>query len=96
MRSQLLQKTVRDSKKLKLPNDIGIGATLTGIGFQANAYKWKFNVTESNQTEFLKYDKNGHFSSHIDTFLLDVDNTKSRKISVILFLNDDFEGGKFL
>lgn len=89
------QKTVRDSKKLELPNDIGIGATLTGIGFQANAYKWKFNVTESNQTEFLKYDKNGHFSSHIDTFLLDVDNTKSRKISVILFLNDDFEGGKF-
>jgi len=54
MRSQLFKKQLEITKKLKLPNDIGIGATLTGIGFQANAYKWKFNVTESNQTVIFK------------------------------------------
>lgn len=57
-------------KKTILYNDIGIGATLTGIGLQANSYKWNFDVTNSNQTEFLKYDKNGHFASHIDTFCI--------------------------
>ena len=86
---------IRDTKKVILNNDMGIGATLTGIGLQANSYKWKFNVNSSNQTEFLKYDKNGHFASHIDTFLYPFDDDQQRKISVILILNDDFEGGKF-
>jgi len=90
-----INKRIRDTKKIVLPNDIGIGATLTGIGFQANAYKWKFDVKRSNQTEFLKYDKNGHFSSHVDTFLEEVDNKETRKISVILILSDGYEGGKF-
>jgi predicted 2-oxoglutarate/Fe(II)-dependent dioxygenase YbiX len=90
-----INKTIRDTKRIVLPNDIGIGATLTGIGFQANAYKWKFDVTKSNQTEFLKYDKNGHFSSHVDTFLESFDNKETRKISVILILSDGHEGGKF-
>ena len=94
-KSQTIDKTIRDTKRIVLPNDIGIGATLTGIGFQANAYKWKFDVTKSNQTEFLKYDKNGHFSSHVDTFLESFDNKETRKISVILILSDGHEGGKF-
>jgi len=86
---------IRDTKRVVLPNDIGIGATLTGIGIQANAYKWNFDITKSNQSEFLKYDKNGHFSSHLDTFIDSYDNKETRKISVILILNDEFEGGKF-
>ena len=94
-KSQTIDKTIRDTKRIVLPNDISIGATLTGIGFQANAYKWKFDVTKSNQTEFLKYDKNGHFSSHVDTFLESFDNKETRKISIILILNNEFEGGKF-
>ena len=94
-KSQTIDKTIRDTKRIVLPNDLGIGATLTGIGFQANAYKWKFDVTKSNQTEFLKYDKNGHFSSHVDTFLDIFDNKETRKISVILILSDSYEGGKF-
>lgn len=93
--ASLYKPDIRDTKKTILYNDIGIGATLTGIGLQANAYKWNFDVTNSNQTEFLKYDKNGHFASHIDTFLHPFDVNQQRKISVILILNDDFEGGKF-
>jgi len=95
MEKQQVDKTIRDTKRIVLSNDIGIGATLTGIGFQANAYKWKFDLTKSNQSEFLKYDKNGHFTSHIDSFLDDFDNKETRKISIILILNNEFEGGKF-
>ena len=68
---------------------------MTGIGLNANHHLWRFNITHSNQVEFLKYDKDGHFNSHIDTFLGDIDCKHTRKLSVLLFLNDDFEGGKF-
>lgn len=87
---------VRDTKKIILYNHQGVGATLAGIGLQENFKNWKFNITHSNQSEYLRYDKSGHFSTHIDTF---VENFKDlhdcRKLTVLVFLNNDFEGGKF-
>jgi predicted 2-oxoglutarate/Fe(II)-dependent dioxygenase YbiX len=91
-----INKEIRDAKKIILDNSQGVGATLTGIGLQENYKNWRFNITHSNQSEYLSYDKSGHFSTHIDTF---VENFKElidcRKLTVLLFLNDNFEGGKF-
>lgn len=88
-----LDTKIRDVNKVILPSYRGIGATMTGLGLAANYQAWKFNVTHSNQTEYLKYDINGHYEAHIDTFFNS--DTECRKLTVLMFLNDDFEGGKF-
>jgi hypothetical protein len=91
-----VNKDLRDAKKIILNNFQGVGATLTGIGLQQNFYNWNFYITHSNQSEYLRYDKNGHFSTHIDTFIHDFQEQRNcRKLTVLLFLNNDFEGGKF-
>jgi PKHD-type hydroxylase len=39
------------------------------------------------------YDVNGKYETHVDTFHQRTNET--RKLTVLVFLNDDFEGGKF-
>ena len=89
-----IDKTIRDTKKIILNSYIGIGATLAGIGLNQNNRKWKYNITHSVQTEYLRYDKNGHFSPHIDTFINNYNDPHTRKLTIILFLNKEYEGGK--
>jgi predicted 2-oxoglutarate/Fe(II)-dependent dioxygenase YbiX len=85
---------IRDVNKLILDYHKGVGATLTGIALQANYELWNFNISRSNQCEFLKYDENGHYVSHTDTFMLK-NQDEYRKLTALLILNDDFEGGQF-
>lgn len=89
----VIDKDVRDVKRVSLPSYRGIGATMAGLGLSANNQAWKFDVTHSNQTEYLKYDKEGHYHAHVDTFINPGD-TECRKLTVLVFLNDDFEGGR--
>lgn len=84
---------IRNVLRLPLPMNQGIGATLTSCGLNINQQYWKFNVTHSNQTEFLMYDVKGKYEAHSDTFHMMSDET--RKITSLAILNDDFEGGKF-
>jgi PKHD-type hydroxylase len=84
---------IRDVQRLLLPLDSGIGATLTAFGLNTNHEIWKYNITHSNQCEFLMYNVDGKYETHVDNFHQESDN--SRKLTVIAFLNDDFEGGKF-
>jgi len=90
----VVDKSIRDVKRISLPVHRGIGATMAGIGLSANNQSWKFDVTHSNQTDYLKYDKDGHYLPHVDTFMVPGDR-ETRKLTVLVFLNDDFEGGKF-
>jgi hypothetical protein len=90
----VLNKEIRDVKKVTLPSYRGIGATMVGLGMSANYQAWKFDVTHSNQTDYLKYDKEGHYLPHVDTFMKPGD-AECRKLTVLMFLNDDFEGGRF-
>ena len=93
-----IDKTIRDVNRISIPIDKGIGATLTGIGINVNNLYYNFDVKGSNQAEFLKYDENGHYKMHIDTFFEfknpNYDSFQSRKLTILLFLNDDFEGGQ--
>jgi hypothetical protein len=90
----VINKKIRNVKKIMLPIHEGIGAHLIGNAFVANQQAWQFSVTECQQVEYLKYDESGRYKSHIDTFLTNpVSN--SRKLTALAFLNDDFEGGRF-
>jgi PKHD-type hydroxylase len=84
---------IRNVLRLPLPMNQGIGATLTSCALKLNNQFWKYNVTHSNQTEFLMYDVNGKYEAHVDTFHGHSDET--RKLTALAILNDDFEGGKF-
>jgi hypothetical protein len=84
---------IRNVQRLQLPLYAGIGATLTAIGLNVNKEKWQYNITHSNQSEFLMYDFNGKYTTHVDTFHSRSDEV--RKLTILTFLNDDFEGGKF-
>jgi hypothetical protein len=84
---------IRNVLRLPLPMNQGIGATLTSCALNINHDKWKYDITHSNQTEFLMYDIDGKYEAHVDTFHMHGDET--RKLTVLAILNDDFEGGKF-
>jgi predicted 2-oxoglutarate/Fe(II)-dependent dioxygenase YbiX len=84
---------IRNVARLQLPLYAGIGATLTAIGLNVNNDIWKYTITHSNQAEFLMYDVKGKYETHVDTF--HAQSNETRKLTILVFLNDDFEGGKF-
>jgi hypothetical protein len=86
---------IRNVERVMLPVYKDIGGRLAAAGFSANNQAWKFNVTHANQAEFLKYPANGRYRAHMDTFLNPDPSIDCRKLTVLAFLNDDFEGGKF-
>jgi predicted 2-oxoglutarate/Fe(II)-dependent dioxygenase YbiX len=71
----------------------GLGGVLAGVGLSANFHHWKFDVTHSNQAEFLTYPAGGRYQAHIDVAM--ISDVACRKLTVIAFLNDGFTGGKF-
>lgn len=83
---------VRNVQRLEIPLFSGISATLTAIGLHTNHEVWKYNITHVIQSEFLMYDVKGKYVTHTDTFH---QHSDVRKLTVLVFLNDDFEGGKF-
>ena len=87
-----IDKSIRDTERVLLPQNVGIGATLTATGLNANNYWWKYDITHANQTELLIYKSDGHYNPHVDTFH---QHGEARKLTALAFLNDDFEGGKF-
>ena len=87
-----VNKQIRDTERVELPQNVGIGATLTATALNANNYWWKYNITHSNQTELLIYKPNGHYTPHVDTTH---HQGNTRKLTALAFLNDDYEGGKF-
>jgi predicted 2-oxoglutarate/Fe(II)-dependent dioxygenase YbiX len=85
---------IRNVERIVLPVYKDIGGRLAAAGLAANYQAWKFDITHSNQAEFLKYPAGGRYTTHVDT-LLDPTAENCRKLTVLAFLNDDFEGGKF-
>ena len=86
-------KSVRDSKRIIIDVNRGIASSLIGMGLNCNYQFWNFNITHGNQSEYLRYDKNGHFKSHTDTVLDDYIK-ETRKVTIITILNNDYEGGR--
>jgi PKHD-type hydroxylase len=89
----VVDKKIRDVKKIELAAWSGLGAQMAGMAMAANQQAWKFSVTHSNQCEYLIYDVDGHYDAHIDS-VIDPKQEECRKLTVLAFLNDDFEGGR--
>ncbi len=85
--------SIRNAERVMLPVYKGIGGHLAAAGLSANNQAWKFDITNANQAEFLKYPAGGRYTAHMDTFLSKQE--ECRKLTVLAFLNDDFKGGKF-
>jgi PKHD-type hydroxylase len=66
---------------------------MAGMALEANRQAWKFDVSHANQCDYLIYDIDGHYHAHTDTFI-DPTQTECRKLTILAFLNDDFEGGR--
>jgi len=91
--SGTVDRNIRDVQRLLLPQNQGIGGILTSTALNSNHYWWQYDITHSNQTEFLMYEPDGHYNPHVDTF--HVHSNETRKLTALAFLNDDFEGGQF-
>ena len=70
---------------------------------------WELDVSTFETVQFLKYMKDGHYMAHQDGASCSLAKRKYlentihsnlvgtvRKLSLVLFLNDDFEGGEFI
>jgi len=84
---------IRNVQRAVIPVYKDLGAQLVAAGLSANNQAWKFDITHANQAEFLIYPAGGHYVAHVDTFMNLQDDC--RKLTVLTFLNDDYEGGKF-
>ena len=94
----VVDESIRKVERVMLPTYKGIGAILSAVGINANSQRWKFDIDNANQCEFLHYPSGGgKYKGHIDTFLSNLPEnlTYCRKLTVLAFLNDDFKGGKF-
>lgn len=89
----VVNKSVRDVGRICIPSHAMIATMMAGYGFLANKQSWKFDVTHHNQTDYLRYDTKGHYKPHLDTFMFPGE-PECRKLTVLFFLNDDFEGGR--
>ena len=93
----IVNKKIRDVQKIQLPAHENIAATLAGMALTANVQAWKFEISHANQCDFLRYDQNNYYLAHVDTFLPKTNEplpVECRKLTVLAFLNDDFEGGR--
>lgn len=64
----------------------------------ANYYAgWNFQIERPVAIQFTKYEVGGHYNWHRDTNV-DISKTggKTRKLSITVTLNDDYEGGELM
>jgi len=92
--AEVIDTEIRNVSKIQLPVFKGPGATLLGAGLFINSQAWNFNLKMGDQVDYLVYEPDGHYVSHVDC-KNDPSQELCRKITVLAFLNDDFEGGKF-
>jgi hypothetical protein len=89
----VLNREVRDVKRISFSVYSGVGASMVGAALCANQQAWKFDITHANQCDYLIYDVDGHYTAHTDT-IVDPIQTECRKLTVLSFLNKDFDGGR--
>lgn len=89
-----VDKTIRDVRRLQIPLVSPVSAMMAGLGHLANKQAWKFDVNAQNQTDYLQYGEHGHYESHTDT-VFNPASPECRKLTVLMFLNEAFEGGRF-
>jgi PKHD-type hydroxylase len=71
-----------------------ISLQMYALAYMANDQCWRYKLGGPTQLELLRYAEGGdRYDAHVDTARLSDDWV--RKLTVILMLNDDYEGGRF-
>ena len=92
----VIHETVRKTTSLH-PSDETFSAMWNRLFQQKPLLENHFgtSLTDCEQPQFLRYEKGDFFVRHQDgnTHQLDFDHLRVRRISIVVFLNDDFTGG---
>ena len=91
---ELIDKKVRDVKKIDLPPYTGVTSYLIAAALDANFQNWKYDITFCSQSEYLIYKRNGKYTTHVD-YAFAQNQEYVRKLTCLTILNDDFKGGLF-
>ena len=91
---ELIDKKVRDVKKIDLPPYTGVTSYLIAAALDANFQNWKYDITFCSQSEYLIYARNGKYTTHVD-YSFAQNQEYVRKLTCITILNDGFKGGLF-
>jgi len=90
---EIVNTDIRNVDRLLLNVTKGVSASLASLAMVTNNQYWKYAIDEPLQSEFLMYKVGGKYTAHVDTF--HKHSRETRKLTVIAFLNDEYEGGKF-
>lgn len=92
-----LNTVVRDSNVCFL-NENWIKKEIYFLVKEANNALWNYSLSFSENIQFTKYALNQHYDWHVDSFSKEQSKNKTRKISIIIALNDgkEYEGGDVL
>ena len=87
--------TIRDTEVRFAPSNYWLSQIVQNFAYEGNkACGWDYEITECENVQLAKYGVNQHYKWHTDTFAL-AGKPLDRKITAIVLLNDEFEGGEF-
>ena len=86
---------IRNSKQHWLPWDTWIASIIHNIFVSANNHYFHYDLDHFDSgVQVTKYEVNEHYSWHVDMLPVESRDLNSRKLSMSLLLNDEFEGGE--
>jgi len=98
--SQSVDTSYRDSQSIEIPNSEITTLFAEYVVAVNNNMKWNLDIQSCPACKVIKYEKGGHIRFHNDGNMFDTEEhgqlkDKTRKLSLVCWLNDDFEGGEF-
>ena len=89
-----VNKNIRSVERTTLDEFDPISVFLFGLAVKANQVYFRYELGGPSQFEMLHYDKQGdHYDCHTDS--VEYDNGFCRKLTVMGYLNEGYEGGEF-
>jgi len=86
---------MRKVEKIPMDEFDPLSVMLYGYARKANDLVWNYDLVGPCQFEMLYYENQGdQYDFHVDTLWFD--NGLCRKLTVLAFMNEDYEGGDFL
>ena len=86
---------MRKVQKVPMDEFDPLSVMLYGYARKANDLVWNYDLVGPCQFEMLYYENQGdQYDFHVDTLWFD--NGLCRKLTVLTFMNEDYEGGDFM
>lgn len=87
--------SMRKVKKVPMDEFDALSVLLYGYALKANEVVWRYDLVGPCQFEMLYYENQGdQYDFHVDSLWFD--NGLCRKLTVLSFMNNDYEGGDFV